>query len=499
MRTANRKLAMGAAAALLTGALLFALTRTAESNAISIGSKIFPESYVLAEIVAQLLESNGIHVRRKLGLGGTLIAYDALQGGSVDLYPEYTGTISQVILKAPDISSTELSKALAKRGLAIGVNLGFNNSYAVAMSGPLASKNKIADISDLANHPDLRLGFSFEFLNRSDGWPALKQAYGLPQTATGIEHALSYAAIANHKLDATDAYTTDGQLDAFDLQLLKDDRHFFPNYDAVLLMREGLPDKVKQILGKLNNAIDADTMRSLNYRVSNDELSPQLVAQQFLREQGMVSETGTGLPGTAERILGYTAVHLKLTFIALLLACVVAIPAAVMLARHPTMAKGLLYVTGLIQTVPALALLALLVPLVGLGEIPAIIALFLYSLLPIVRNTVTGLFAVDPLVKQVATGMGMTPGQQLWKIEFPLAGPMILAGVKTAAVISIGTATLAAFVGAGGLGEPIITGLTLNDHNRILEGAIPAALLAIIAELLFEGIERATVPPHLRS
>ncbi|MEM1153817.1 MAG: glycine betaine ABC transporter substrate-binding protein [Pseudomonadota bacterium] len=499
MRSAKKTLAISALVVLLLMGVLVALTRSTGSNAISIGSKIFPESYVLAEITAQLLESNGILVDRKLGLGGTLIAYDALEGGSVDLYPEYTGTISQVILKKPGISSNELNAALAKRGLALGVHLGFNNSYAVAISGPIASKDGIVNISDLARHPDLRLGFSFEFLNRSDGWPALKQAYNLPQSASGIEHALAYAAIANNKLDATDAYTTDGELEAYDLRLLKDDKAFFPNYDAVLLMREGLPEYVNQVLAKLEGSLDASTMRSLNYRVSSDKLSPQLVASQFLKKAGLVTVSSTNAPDTAKRIFGYTAVHLKLTLIALLLACLVAIPAAMMLARHHAMAKTLLYITGLIQTVPALALLALLVPIVGLGEIPAIIALFLYSLLPIVRNTVTGLFAVDPLVKQVAAGMGMTPRQQLWKIELPLAGPMILAGVKTAAVISIGTATLAAFVGAGGLGEPIITGLTLNDHNRILEGAIPAALLAIIVELVFEGIERITVPPHLRN
>jgi osmoprotectant transport system permease protein len=139
-----------------------------------------------------------------------------------------------------------------------------------------------------------------------------------------------------------------------------------------------------------------------------------------------------------------------------------------------------------------------LIPLVGLGWLPAVIALFLYSLLPIVRNTLTGIFGVDPLIKEVATGMGLTQSQRLWKVELPLAAPTILAGVKTAAIISIGTATLAAFVGAGGLGEPIIAGLTLNNHRLILEGAVPAALLAIVVELLFEAVERATIPAHLR-
>ena len=136
--------------------------------------------------------------------------------------------------------------------------------------------------------------------------------------------------------------------------------------------------------------------------------------------------------------------------------------------------------------------------MLGLGSAPAIAALFLYSLLPIVRNTLTGLFAIDPALKDVARGIGLTPRQQLLRVELPLAAPAILAGVKTAAIISIGTATLAAFVGAGGLGEPIITGLNLNDQNLILEGAIPAALLAITAELLFEWMERGLIPAHLR-
>jgi osmoprotectant transport system permease protein len=172
---------------------------------------------------------------------------------------------------------------------------------------------------------------------------------------------------------------------------------------------------------------------------------------------------------------------------------------ALLLSRHDRLARGLLYVTGLVQTIPALALLALLIPLVGLGELPAILALFLYSLLPIVRNTLSGLFSVDPLLRQVATGMGMTDWQRIWHIELPLAMPTLLAGIKTAAIISIGTATLAAFVGAGGLGEPIITGLNLNDNSLILEGAVPAALLAIMAELIFEVIERRLVPAHLRN
>jgi osmoprotectant transport system permease protein len=502
MRRGEFTVGLAASVRLLAPMLLLALLHVSPASAtaqpVRISSKTFPESYILAEIAAQLLESRGFVVERKLGLGGTLIAFEALQEGSIDLYPEYTGTLSQAVLQQPDMTAGQLRSALANRDLEMGVALGFNNSYAIAMSREIAASRDITRISELAAHPDLKVGFSLEFLNRGDGWPALQTAYQLPHRASGLEHALAYRAVDSGKLDVTDAYTTDGELDAFDLRLLEDDRAFFPGYDAVLLTRSDLPDAVAQVLGKLNNSIDGATMRALNRRLANENLDPREVAAQFLRDAGLADPPATTAPGTVQRILGYTLDHLKLTLSALFLACLVAIPLALVLARFSGIARSLLYVTGLIQTIPALALLALLIPLVGLGQVPAIIALFLYSLLPIVRNTLTGIFNVDPLLKEVATGMGLTPGQQLWKVELPLAVPMILAGVKTAAIISIGTATLAAFVGAGGLGEPIITGLTLNDHRLILEGAIPAALLAIAVELLFEAIERVSIPAHLR-
>ena len=150
------------------------------------------------------------------------------------------------------------------------------------------------------------------------------------------------------------------------------------------------------------------------------------------------------------------------------------------------------------QTVPSIALLALMIPIFGIGEVPAIVALFLYSILPIVRNTITGLRSIDPVLKKVVVSIGLDQRQQMYRILIPLAMPAILSGIKTAAVISIGTATLAAFIGAGGLGEPIVTGLALNDVNLILQGAIPAAILAILVEFLFSLLERLILKPHMR-
>jgi len=143
-------------------------------------------------------------------------------------------------------------------------------------------------------------------------------------------------------------------------------------------------------------------------------------------------------------------------------------------------------------------LLALLIPVLGIGEAPAIAALFLYSLLPIARSTITALLAIPPGYKQVAAAMGMSRRQQMRYVLLPLAMPHVISGIRTAAVISIGTATLAAFIGAGGLGDPIVTGLALNDSAMILQGAVPAAALAILTELAFGALERCLVVPHMR-
>ena len=496
--TAGRSHYLAAVALLLI--VLNAVPRVAcAAQPIRIGSKAFTESYVLAEITAQLLEGRGVTVERKLGLGGTLIAFDALTNASVDIYPEYTGTLTQAVLKRPLITSEQMQTALLERGVQLLIPLGFNNSYALAIRGSLARDQAITSISDLARFSSLSLGFSHEFLNRKDGWPTLSQAYQLQQKPIGLEHALAYAAIANGHLDVTDAYTTDGELQAHDLVLLEDDQAFFPLYDAYLLARTDIPLEVAKILGELEQLIDAPTMQRLNHQVALLGDSPRAAAASFLLSSGLLETVQSDPESRIARILHNTAVHLKLTGIALLLGCLVAMPLALLVARRRRAARSLLYISGLIQTIPSLALLALMIPLVGLGEPAAILALFMYSLLPIVRNTLTGLFSIDPLISQVASGMGLTQRQQLLRIELPLAMPTVLAGIKTAAIISIGTATLAAFVGAGGLGEPIISGLNLNDHTLILEGAIPAALLAIATELLFEIIERTAIPAHLRN
>lgn len=460
-----------------------------QNDVIKIGSKSFNESYILAEITAQLLEYHGYSVERKHGLGGALIAYEALKSAEIDFYPDYSGTVMEAILKAKNLSISEMNERLAEFDIEIRPGYGFNNTYAIVIDGKIARSRSIQTLSDLKLHPDLKLGFSNEFLNRQDGWPNLSKHYDLENEVVGLEHALAYNAIKNGGIIGTDAYSTDGDLANYDLVSLADDLAFFPEYDAFPLIRKSLASSIKDILNRLNGQIDEALMQKLNKQVMVDKMPFEKVASDFLKSIGIVAEESTS-ESQESKIMKHTLDHLALTFLAVFLGCIVALPLSFLAYRHVRISKSLIYLTGLFQTIPSLALLALMIPIFGLGFIPAIIALFLYSLLPIVRNTIIGIQNVDPLLKDVAKGMGLTAKEQLIKIEIPLAFPMILAGIKTATIISIGTATLAAFVGGGGLGEPILTGLTLNDMDMILSGALPAAGLAILVELLFELIER---------
>ena len=473
----------------------------ADRSAIVVGSKRFNESYILAEIMAQLLEDRGRVIDRRFGLAGTLICYEALRKGEIDVYPEYSGTLEQAILKLPrHLGFADLQQAVAQGSdVELLGSFGFDNTYAIAVRRETAQRLRLTRIGDLAAHPDLRLGFSHEFLNRNDGWPGLAETYELTAAASGIEHGLAYQALVRKELDVTDVYSTDGDILKFDLALLDDDRGYFPRYMAAPLVTQGLDPAVKAVLGQLAGRIDDERMRELNGRVLLEGHTFAQVARQFLSEQGLI-EAGRAATtaGWWTLLLRRTITHLELTLIALVAAILVAVPAGTLVYRLGAIARPAIYVAGLLQTIPSIALLAFMIPLLGIGARPAIAALFLYGLLPILRNTATGLFAVDPLLKRVSVGMGLTSWQRLRHVELPLAAPTILAGIKTAAVINIGTATLAAFIGAGGLGEPIVTGLALNDPWLILEGAVPAAILAVLVEFAFELLERVILPRHLR-
>ncbi|MFQ5628620.1 MAG: glycine betaine ABC transporter substrate-binding protein, partial [bacterium] len=478
--------------------LLVSITAFAQEK-VTIGGKNFNENFILAEMMAQLLESEGFEVERKLGMGGTLVCFTALETGEIDVYPEYSGTIEQAILKLPESVSYDSIRAILSREhrAELLAPFGFDNTYAVAMNRNAAKERGVRTISDLRNCNDCRLGFSLEFLNRQDGWIGLKQAYNLPQSPSGMEHGLSYIAIQNGEIDATDAYSTDGDIPKYDMVLLKDDKHFFPTYLGAPLVRSDFPERGKAILAKLANTLDEEKMQALNAQVIIEGKTFAEVASAFLLEKGLIRDTDVQNEGLWARLQRRTIRHILLATIALSTAILIAVPLGIFIFRVERIGKPVLYFTGLLQTIPSIALLALMIPLFGIGIVPAIVALYLYALLPILRNTATALLNVDPILKKVSVGMGMTRWQQLRYVELPLAVPTILAGVRTAAVITIGSATLAAFIGAGGLGEPIFTGLFLNDTRLIMEGAIPAALLAILVELLFELVERVFIPAHL--
>ena len=476
------------------------LTQAVAADApIVIGSKNFTESYLLAEMMAQLLETRGVPVQRQFGFGGTKVSFEALVNGEIDAYPEYSGTIAQVILDGDsDMSTADIRAGLETMGLEILAPLGFNNTYAVAVAADVAEARQLEKISDLSLHPDLRGGFSHEFRNRQDGWPGLVESYGLNLNTSGIEHGLAYQAIAERKIDLTDAYSTDGELTRYNLVLLDDNKNYFPSYLAVPLVRRQLDLSAKIILNSMAGRLTDARMRELNAAVVIDKLPIAAVAARFLQSEGLSDKRSSTDDGMWTQLRRNTLRHLQLTIIALVMACLAGTGLSLAVYRSGRAAGLVLYLAGLIQTVPSIALLALMIPLLGVGMLPAIVALFLYSLLPILRNAITALTTIDPVYRRVAEAMGLTRRQQLRYVLMPLAYPHILAGIRTAAVISIGTATLAAFIGAGGLGEPIVTGLALNNTSLILQGAIPAALLAVATEIAFSGLERQMIPRHIR-
>jgi osmoprotectant transport system permease protein len=485
---------------LFTGLLLFVWSSvTLGQDVLRVGAKHFNEGYILGEMVALILEDGGFTVERRFNLGGTAVTFEALKGGAIDVYPEYTGTLSAEILGAPELTGVKaIDSVLQRLGLRISNSYGFNNTYALLMRPRQADSLAVRDIADLQKHASLQIGLSYEFLKRRDGWGPLASAYSLSQQPVGLEHGLAYQALREGRIDVTDAYSTDGEIGKYGLRLLTDNKHFFPMYEAVSFYRAGLPAKAKEQLRKLTGKITEAEMQALNAQALFEEKPFRTIAHDFLRAKQLIGPQADTPASRWGDITRHVWDHLLLTGLALLAAVIVALPLGVVLYRVSYIAKVVLYLTGILQTIPSIALLALMIPLFGIGLVPAVIALFLYALLPILRNTVVGLMTVDPALKKVAAGIGLTPWNRLWLVELPLAMPSILTGMRTAAVINVGTATLAAFIGAGGLGEFIVTGLALNNTQLILQGAVPAAVLAVEIELLFELLEWWLVPRHLR-
>lgn len=466
---------------------------------VRIGSKKFTESYVLGEIAKRTLNDFGISAEHRQGMGGTIILWQALRGGQIDAYPEYTGTIVQEILKRSDPMHADfVDGELRKLGIGMTKPVGFNNTYAMVMRRGRANELGIRTISDLQKHPELKFGFTHEFLDRQDGWPSMAVAYRLgPQNVSGIDHALGYDALRNGQIDVKDAYSTDAKIAQYDLVVLEDDQKFFPRYDAVFLYRLPLDEKVVTALRQLEGRIDETKMTRLNAEAERTKDYAQAAGLFFDSNARSTSPRGEPF---SHKLARWTARHLELAGFSLLLSILVGIPLGIWASRGGAIGHLILGFAGVVQTIPSLALLALLVPLpfFGISVRTAITALFLYGLLPIVRNTATGLQDIPRALRESAVALGLSSRARLWQIYMPMASRSILAGIKTSAVINVGTATLAALIGAGGLGEPILSGLNLNDHATILQGAIPAAVLALLVQWFFDLLDYVVIPKGLR-
>jgi osmoprotectant transport system permease protein len=473
--------------------LAAAVACAAHAETLVVGSKRFTESYILGELLARVGGA-----RHQPGLGSTGIVFAALRAGSIDLYPEYTGTIAKEILRLdgrPTIE--ELDRALAPLGLGVGVPLGFSNGYALAMREDQAQALGIRALSDLSRHRGLKFGLSQEFIGRADGWPGLKAAYRLPHaTPDGLDHGLAYEAIGAGRIDVMDVYSTDAKIARYGLRVLADDRGFFPRYDAVLLYRRDalarFPEEFAR-LKSLEGRIDERQMIRMN-------AAAELEGRTFAQAAALLDSDARAGPvrgrSFVATLLGpdfwrLTREHLLLVCASLAASIAVGVPLGLAAAKLARAAPLIMAAVGVIQTIPSLALFAFLIALVGgIGTIPALIALFLYALLPIVRNTQAGLAQAGRGLVQAGKAIGLSPLQVLGRVELPLALPSILAGIKTSAVINVGTATIAAFIGAGGYGERIAAGLALNDNVTLLAGAIPAAVLALLVQGAFELGER---------
>ncbi len=468
---------------------------------VTIGSKVFTESVILGELATQLGRDAGVSTTHRSQLGGTQVLWKSLIGGEIDAYPEYTGTIVQELLPGTPATEEAIRAALATKGVGMTRSLGFNDTYALGAPEAIAAKLGLKTIGDMRAHSELRVGLSNEFLERKDGWPAVRAAYALPQqSVTGLDHDLGYRAIASGRTDIIDLYSTDAEIAFYHLRVLEDDQRLFPEYKAVYLYRLDLNRRAPAFvsaLARLEGAIDAPHMIAMNAASKLNKAPESRVASEFLLAtlQTRTDPREATLAGT---LLTRTREHLLLVAVSLAASIVVAIPLGVLAFARPRLGHVILAAVAVIYTIPSLALLVFMIPLLGIGTWPAIVALFLYGLLPIVRNTHAGLAGIAPGLRRSAIVLGLSPRARLLGIELPIAAPSILAGIKTAAVINVGTATLGALIGAGGYGQPILTGIRLDNNRLILLGAVPAAVLALLVQGGFGLLERLILPRGLQ-
>ncbi len=506
--------------------LLWALAAPAwaQTDIVRVGCKNFTEQEILGELVSQLIERNSdLRVQRRFGLGGTDICHAALINGELDIYVEYTGTALLNVLKRqvihhPDDAFGTVAKIYRDRfDLHWLPPIGFNNTYAITVRGDQAGQFGLATISDLTDLAKrLRGGFTSEFMERPDGYPGLREAYGFELRRTvDLDPGLMYQAVRSGQVDIICGFATDGRITAYGLRVLDDDRQFFPPYDAAPVVRGQLlreHPELRDALTALAGTISDNDMRQMNHAVDVLQQEPTDVAQRWLdKRSGSIQKkvadqksrnpsSPTGVWALAIQrhsdIAQKTLEHLVLTVSGVVIAMGLGIPLGIVIHRNASLRGLVLAGTEIVQTVPSLAMLAFLFAVYGLlGAIPAVTALVLYALLPIVLNTFTGLCEVPHQVIQAADGVGMSRRQRLWMVELPLAAPIMIAGIRASTVLTVGIATLCTYIGAGGLGDFIARGLARNDPRLTLLGAVPAAIMAVTLSLLIRLMERSTRHP----
>lgn len=500
--------------------LLTAMTVRAETGTIRIGSKTFTEQQILAEIAAQLIERHtDLRVERRLGLGGTGICHEALLGGELDLYIEYTGTaLMDILRESPGMSPNSIYGHVSRRyreafELVWLPPLGINNTFAIAVRSGDAAERGWRRISDmLPDAADLTAGFTGEFIERPDGYPGLQRTYGLTfGRVLDVDPGLMYDAVKSGQVDVICAFATDSRIRTYDLTILEDDRAFFPPYDAAPVIRRDTLHAYPELLDALlplSGSLDEATMQELNAAVDQRGLRPARVAADWIarfegdaapaHRRAEAHEKTAHPSGFFSQLIARraelarkTGEHLALTGIAMFLSILLGVPLGILIQRRKWLAPAILGVAETIQTIPSLAMLAFLFALYRvLGAVPAVTALVLYALLPIILNTFTGIEGIPRGTRQAAIGLGLSGWQRLRMVELPLAMPVLMAGLRTATVWTIGMATLSTYIGAGGLGDFISRGLARNDATLTMLGALPAAAMAVAFSLILRRLER---------
>ncbi len=465
---------------------------------VRVGSKKFTESVILGELVARLARSAGARAVHRRELGGTTVLWEALKRGELDVYPEYTGTLRQELFASRGLTDDAgLREALAAEGLGMSALARLQQHLRAGDEGsggrapghpahlgparaPASCASASATSSWIARTAGPRCGIATSSPSaRCAGWIMI--------SPTG--------ALESGAIQVTDLYSTDAEIAAYGLRVLEDDLKHFPAYDAVLLYREDWARRHPEVLAghpQAGGAASPSGRWCSSTRAPAWSTCPRHRWPRSSSRGSWGCESETRADGLGSRVWLPDARA--------------PVPGARVAARGrwrwpcrwgcsrrsgPRVGQVVLGLAGIVQTVPSLALLVVMIPLLGIGSRPAIVALFLYGLLPIVRNTAAGLGGIPGDLRESAEALGLPPRARLWRIELPLAAPSILAGIQTAAVINVGTATLGALIGAGGYGQPILTGIRLDDTGLILEGAVPAALLALAVSAAVRGARTA--------